>query len=69
MVVKGRNRDTAWYSILDHEWPRIRSNFEVWLAPPNFDSQGHQRMSLSDLNRNAAQPVDAPDPPTRAGDL
>jgi RimJ/RimL family protein N-acetyltransferase len=51
MVVKGHNRDTAWYSILDHEWPRIRGNFEVWLAPSNFDNGGRQLQSLSGLNR------------------
>ena len=50
MVVKGRNRDTAWYSILDHEWPRIRSNFEHWLAPSNFDAEGRQIASLRRLN-------------------
>jgi RimJ/RimL family protein N-acetyltransferase len=50
MVVKGHNRDTAWYSILDGEWPRIRANFEAWLAPDNFDAQGHQRQSLRALN-------------------
>ena len=53
MVVKGCNRDTAWYSILDGEWPRIRANFEVWLRPSNFDSQGCQKRSLRTLNRNA----------------
>lgn len=53
MVVKGCNRDTAWYSILDHEWPRIRANFEAWLAPVNFDAQGCQRQSLSALNKSA----------------
>lgn len=62
MVVKGRNRDTAWYSILDHEWPRIRDNFDVWLAPSNFDNQGRQILSLSRLNCGAAQPVAATDP-------
>lgn len=62
MVVKGRNRDTAWYSILDHEWPRIRDNFEVWLAPSNFDNQGRQVLSLSRLSRGAAPPVDAAGP-------
>lgn len=61
MVVKGRNRDTAWHSILDHEWPRIRDNFEVWLAPSNFDNQGRQILSLSRLNCCAAQPVAATD--------
>ena len=50
MVVKGHNRDTAWYSILDREWPRIRANFEAWLAPANFDAQGRQRQSLRELN-------------------
>ena len=54
MVVKGHNRDTAWYSILDSEWSRIRGNFEAWLAPSNFDAQGRQRQSLRALNENAA---------------
>lgn len=53
MVVKGHNRDTAWYSILDYEWPRIRTNFELWLAPSNFDTQGRQISSLRRLNENA----------------
>jgi len=52
MVVKGRNRDTAWYSILDGEWPRIRANFEAWLAPGNFDAHGRQKRSLRALNGN-----------------
>lgn len=51
MIVKGRNRDTAWFSILDREWPDIRANFEAWLSPDNFDPQGRQRQSLADLNR------------------
>jgi RimJ/RimL family protein N-acetyltransferase len=46
MVVKGRSRDTAWYSITDDEWPVIRRAFEVWLAPDNFDEQGAQRRPL-----------------------
>jgi RimJ/RimL family protein N-acetyltransferase len=49
MVVKGRNRDTAWYAIVDEEWPAIREGFERWLAPENFDSAGRQRQRLSDL--------------------
>jgi len=53
MVVKGHNRDTAWYSILDYEWPRIRNNFEIWLAPSNFDSRGRQISSLRRLNETA----------------
>lgn len=53
MVVKGHNRDTAWYSILDYEWPRIRTNFELWLAPSNFDTRGRQISSLRRLNESA----------------
>jgi RimJ/RimL family protein N-acetyltransferase len=48
-VVKGRNRDTAWYSIVDDEWPAIRAGFETWLAPDNFDANGRQRSSLREL--------------------
>jgi RimJ/RimL family protein N-acetyltransferase len=50
-IVKDRNRDTAWFSILDHEWPAIRKNFTTWLDPANFDAAGRQRQSLGDLNR------------------
>lgn len=48
-VYKGRNRDTAWYSILDREWPALKVAFERWLNPSNFDSTGRQRQSLSIL--------------------
>ena len=48
-VVKGRNRDTAWFSITDREWPRIKAAFERWLDPGNFDDAGRQRASLSAL--------------------
>lgn len=47
LVVKGHNRDTAWYSILDDEWPAVRANFEEWLSPDNFDAGGRQKRSLS----------------------
>ncbi len=50
MIVKGRNRDTAWFSILDVEWHALRTNFEAWLAPGNFDEAGRQRTSLRELN-------------------
>ncbi len=50
MIVKGRNRDTAWFAILDTEWPRLRANFEAWLSPDNFDEAGRQRISLSERN-------------------
>ncbi|WP_445680226.1 GNAT family N-acetyltransferase [Radicibacter daui] len=46
MVVKGRNRDTAWYSIIDGEWPAIKARFEQWLAESNFDSRGRQLSAL-----------------------
>ena len=50
MIVKGRNRDTAWFSMLDSEWPQRRAAFERWLAPANFDAAGRQRVSLASLN-------------------
>jgi RimJ/RimL family protein N-acetyltransferase len=49
LVVKGRNRDTAWYSIVDDEWPAIRAGFEAWLSPHNFDEDGAQKRSLVEL--------------------
>ena len=48
-VYKLRSRDTAWYSIIDRDWPRLEAAFERWLAPDNFDEQGRQRCRLSDL--------------------
>jgi RimJ/RimL family protein N-acetyltransferase len=50
MIVKGRSRDTAYFSMLDSEWPTRKAAFERWLAPENFDAQGRQRTSLSELN-------------------
>jgi RimJ/RimL family protein N-acetyltransferase len=47
MIVKGQNRDTAWYSILDAEWPAVRAAIKAWLQPANFDAAGVQRQSLS----------------------
>ena len=52
-VYKDRNRDTAWFSILDREWPAIAAAFERWLSPSNFDLNGRQRSRLSDLTRAA----------------
>ena len=48
-VVKGRNRDTAWYSIIDSEWPALKAAYQAWLVPGNFDVLGKQRMRLSSL--------------------
>ncbi|MDX1555825.1 MAG: GNAT family protein, partial [Xanthomonadales bacterium] len=47
LVIKDANRDTAWYSIIDSEWSRIRAAFEAWLAPENFDAEGQQLARLS----------------------
>jgi RimJ/RimL family protein N-acetyltransferase len=49
MIVKGRNRDTAWFSLLDSEWPAARAAFEAWLSPENFDADGRQRSALAAL--------------------
>jgi RimJ/RimL family protein N-acetyltransferase len=49
MVVKGRNRDTAWYAITDADWPAIRSGYERWLAPENLEPDGRQKRTLGDL--------------------
>jgi RimJ/RimL family protein N-acetyltransferase len=49
MVQKGENRDTAWFSMLDREWPAIRRSFESWLAPANFDATGRQKARLEDF--------------------
>jgi hypothetical protein len=46
MLVKGRNRDTAWFSLLDREWPARRAALEAWLEPANFDG-GRQRTALA----------------------
>jgi len=48
-VVKGRNRDTAWFSIIDSEWPALKRAFERWLDPENFDAAGGQRQPLGAL--------------------
>ena len=52
-VVKGRNRDTAWFSIIDGEWPALRAAFTRWLAAENFDEKGRQRERLSALTAAA----------------
>lgn len=49
MIIKGENRDTAWYSIIDGEWPRIRTAYERWLDPSNFDIDGNQKRRLEDF--------------------
>ena len=49
MVVKGHNRDTAWYALIDSGWPVVRAGFEAWLDPANFDAAGRQRRTLEEL--------------------
>ncbi len=46
-VVKGRNRDTAWFALLDHQWPAARARLDAWLDPDNFDDEGRQRTRLA----------------------
>lgn len=54
IIAKGRNRDNAWFSMLDSEWPLRKANFERWLAPENFDGEGRQKLSLAALNGRKA---------------
>ncbi len=54
-IVKGRNRDTAWYAIIDADWPAVRAGFDAWLSPDNFDGDGVQRVGLERLRHEAAR--------------
>jgi RimJ/RimL family protein N-acetyltransferase len=54
MVVRDLNRDTAWFSILDHEWPARKRAFEAWLDPTNFDEHARQRQSLAGLRTSVS---------------
>ncbi len=55
MIVKGRNRDTAWFAMLDREWPERKAAYERWLAPGNFDAAGRQKVRLSELMPRTAR--------------
>ncbi len=55
MIVKGENRDTAWYSIIDTEWPALRRAYDAWLDPANFDAEGKQKRSLEDFRGAAVE--------------
>jgi RimJ/RimL family protein N-acetyltransferase len=65
MVIKDKNRDTAWFSIIDSEWPVLREAYSHWLEPANFDLQGHQYQPLSsflataDSDKSEAQHKDS----------
>ncbi|KAK5075174.1 hypothetical protein LTR64_001379 [Lithohypha guttulata] len=54
MISRGKNRDTAWFSIIDKEWPMIRKAFEMWLEPDNFDEQGRQKKKLQEIRKELA---------------
>jgi RimJ/RimL family protein N-acetyltransferase len=54
LIAKVRNRDNAYFSMLDSEWPAHKANFERWLAPDNFDGEGRQKISLAALNAEKA---------------
>ncbi|MEL6645965.1 MAG: GNAT family protein [Pseudomonadota bacterium] len=59
-VIKGRNRDTAWFAAIDSEWPSLKAAYAAWLAPENFDAGGRQILSLGELTRDilvSADPV------------
>lgn len=49
LIVKGKNRDTAWFAMIDEDWPVIRRAFEEWLDPSNFDSEGRQKRRLEEI--------------------
>lgn len=59
IVYRGRNRDTAWYSILDKDWPGLKPAFEAWLDPGNFDADGRQKAQLADLIADVRRKVKA----------
>lgn len=55
MILKGRRRDTAWFSITDDEWPLVKKSFEAWLSEENFDKDGKQIKSLKEIRQNFAE--------------
>jgi RimJ/RimL family protein N-acetyltransferase len=60
VVYKGRNRDTAWFSVTDAEWPALRRGFECWLDPTNFNGEGRQRASLASLRHSTCRSTSMP---------
>ena len=64
-IVKGRSRDTTWYSIIEDEWPRLKAGYQRWLSADNFDAQSQQQRRLSDIlaaTKGACQVTTTPDP-------
>ena len=51
-MYKNRNRDTAWFSIIDKDWPQLKESFQLWLNPENFDQDGQQKLSLTEIRNN-----------------
>ena len=49
VIIRDRTRDTAWFSMIDEEWPALKAAYERWLAPENFDAKGRQKTRLSEL--------------------
>ncbi len=54
VISRGANRDTAWFSMIDSEWPVIKAGFEAWLSPENFDADGSQKRRLEDIRAKIA---------------
>ncbi len=57
MIIKGRSRDTAWFAMLDSDWPLCKAAFEAWLGPENFNAQHQQRRRLEEIRRDLAQAI------------
>jgi RimJ/RimL family protein N-acetyltransferase len=57
VISRGANRDTAWFSMIDSEWPLIRAAFEAWLSPDNFDADGGQKSKLEDIRAELAKSI------------
>ncbi|MBW9116152.1 GNAT family N-acetyltransferase [Rhizobium cauense] len=55
MISKGHNRDTAWFSMIDSEWPALNAAFEAWLSPENFDTDGKQKRRLEDIRAEVSK--------------
>jgi len=68
LVVKGRNRDTAWFGMTDGDWKSLQTAYRQWLSPDNFDAQGEQRQSLSTLTKLSLCPLDCNPTGTKAID-
>lgn len=68
MIVKTRNRDTAWYAMTDADWPALAAAYAAWLDPGNFDTEGRQKVRLSDLTAPQCLRAEAEVAAIRAGD-